>query len=253
MPKKLLILGLGHLARFVCKEAEATQNLEIIGSYRDVKKVEDLEVQKVFFDSKNLESLHNLPRDADIVLLNLPVIENYAELLRRFNDYFHSDTNFIFISSTSVYGSGESDELSPRNGTRRNGVSLIQCEDILTAFQRRNTTIIRPGGLIDEKRNPAKSLALKREISDSQLEINLVHTKDVARFVIHCILNELWSTEFNLVCDYHVTREVFYTEQFKKLNLSIPEWTLGETSSRVVKSSRVAESNFVFQFPKLNF
>jgi nucleoside-diphosphate-sugar epimerase len=253
MKKKLLILGLGHLASFVCNEAESLENFEVIGSYRNLEKVQDFEVHKVFFDAQNVESLHNLPNDVDYVLLNFPVLDNYNELLKGFDKFFNKNAKFIFISSTSVFGSGICHEGSPRLGERRNGKVLIQCEDTIMAFSKRDWIIIRPGGLIDETRNPANSLSLKEELTNSQLEINLVHTRDVARFIIHCLVTEQWSTVFNLVSDYHITREAFYTQQFKKLNLSIPKWTKGDSPSRVIKSDRALESGFIFLYPTLDF
>ena len=253
MTKKVLIIGLGHLASFFCEEMCTLNDFEIIGTYRNLEKVNSFNVQKIFFDTSNEGCFEGLPRDVDYVLLNLPVVENYSQIIEKLNKSINKNAVFIFVSSTSVYGQGEVDEDSKREGQSRNAKTLIALEDQIKLIEQRNYLIIRPGGLIDEKRNPAKSIAKRGQLKNSDAPINLVHTRDVARFIVHCISNSLLNSSFNLVSDNHISKREFYSGEIKRLNLSQPSFGQGSENSKIVANRRAKDSGFIFLFPNLKF
>lgn len=243
MNSTLLIFGLGHLAKFVLFENEQHT---IAGTYRNVSQVKDLGCEKFFFDpSSNMSS--DLPSNVDYVLWNYPPIKEYQEVLSFYHGYFSSKTKWIFISSTSVFGIGDISELSKPAPARENGRLLVALEQFLKSLKR-ETTIIRPGGLIDEIRNPAKRLSKSVSVLNSDAAVNIVHTRDVARFILYVIKKSLWSTDFNLVCDCHESREKFYTREMHQLGLKVPEWQEGKLAPKVVSNAKVKATGFDFLY-----
>jgi len=240
---KILIMGLGHLARFIIQE---NKTHSISGTYRSIEKVKDIDCEKILFNTNNEGHFSLLPTNVDVVIWNFPPVQGYEKSLTTLNKHFNAKTKWIFISSTSVYGSGNINELSIRNGVRRNSKYLIDLEDQLRTFNR-DVTIIRPGGLIDEKRNPAYSLSKKTEVLKANLAVNVIHTRDVARFIYHVIDHSLWDEEYNLVCDCHDSKEVFYSDQMKKLGLNVPKWISCEEESRIISNDKVKLSGFSFR------
>ncbi len=246
--KKMLILGLGHLANFVCEE---NSNLKITGTIRNLEKKRSHNCEKIFFDLDSSEGLESISNNFDYVLINFPPSSLSIEFIKNLSDHFKLDTSFIFISSTSVYGRGTSDESSIRTGIARNAKALIELEDHFKSLKGRQVTLIRPAGLIDEVRSPAKTLARRTEVKDSQMPVNLVHTRDVARFILFVIENDLWNEEYNLVSSIHSSKKDFYTSEINRLGLSCPTWLVGKTPDKLVLSSKVSLTGFKFTYPKL--
>lgn len=252
--RSVLAIGLGHLAKFLHEQIKLDNcghQISLSGTYRNLEKVNSFDIDKYYFESTDLTSLNAVPQNFDILLLNLPIIENYSRVLEKIDQKFPVNTKIIFISSTSVYSEGEIDESSTRVGASKNGEKLILLEDYLKGLKR-EVTIIRPGGLIDSSRNPARFLARKDVISDSQLAINLIHTQDVARFILHILKKDLWNEDYNLVCDNHQSKEEFYSGEIARLALEMPKWQKSSKVSKIVSNAKVKQSGFSFLYPDLS-
>jgi nucleoside-diphosphate-sugar epimerase len=248
--KKLLIVGLGHLAKFICDEEDAN-SYNIFGTYRDLKKVESFNVTKYHFDTSDSRTIDNLPLDMDVVIFNMPMIDGYSQLIQELDKRFTTQTSFVFISSTSVYGVGQITESSKQLGVSRNSASLIELESLIKSNPKREYLIIRPGGLIDSQRNPANFLSKKEIILEANQLINLVHTQDVARFIWHCLEANIWNEEFNLVSDNHSTKKAFYSGEISRLNLRQPKWMDSNITERIISNSKAKSSGFQFLWAKL--
>jgi len=247
---KLLIVGLGHLAKFICDEKDA-DSYNIFGTYRDLKKVESFDVTKFHFDSSDSMTLDNLPLDIDIVLFNMPMIDGYSKIIQELDERFSNQTSFVFISSTSVYGVGQITEESQQLGVAKNSAKLIELESLIKSKPKRGYLIIRPGGLIDSQRNPANFLSKKEKVLEANQLINLVHTQDVARFIWHCLEGNIWNEEFNLVSDNHSTKKAFYSGEIRRLNLRHPEWMNSNITERIISNAKAKSSGFQFLWPQL--
>ena len=235
--KKILFLGQGHLGKFF-----VNQNIyhSIVGTKRNLEK-----------NSSSMLKYHlgeswNGPTAVDVAIISFPPVENYLIHLQKLLNDLGSFKQLIFISSTSVYGSGEIDELSKKNGTSRNSQKLIACEDLIK--KQPNHVIIRPAGLVDELRHPKNFFKKTKRVSKANSNVNLVHTYDVAAFIYFVIDKNIKNEEFNLVCDDHPTKEEFYGRFHDDL-----EFDSEGSKIRIIDNTKSKKVGFKYKFNNLNW
>jgi nucleoside-diphosphate-sugar epimerase len=180
----------------------------------------------------------------------LPPIAHYPQLLAQANVHFSPQTPWIFVSSTSVYREGEITEQSPRDGNSGNAPLLIACEQYLESIQR-PCCIVRPSGLFDDIRRPGGFFKNSNSIPNASSPINLVHSQDVARFLWHVILRQLWGEQFNLSCDDHPLKKDFYAPLLLK-NYG-KKIALDETSktTKIISNLKSRQTGFEYLYPSL--
>ena len=100
--------------------------------------------------------------------------------------------------------------------------------------------ILRPGGLVDIIRHPAQKIKEER-LKMMKGNINLVDTRDVSRFIVHCLKSNLWNNIFNLVFPYYPLKSDFYHACKNNLSTEFKSET-----SRIIDSNKAIESGFEF-------
>lgn len=156
----------------------------------------------------------------------------------------------IFVSSTSVYADSEelpvyTEEDEP-NGTAENSLQLITAEKSLQAGKSFTTTIVRFGGLTGADRHPVRYLSGRKNIKDPKASVNLIHRDDCIGIVKEIISKEAWGNVFNAVYPEHPSKEAYYSQKAKELQLEKPEFDRSEAS----KGKKIASVNLEF---KLNY
>ena len=185
------------------------------------------------------------PKDFHTILISFPPSENYSLKLESILDQLGSFNQLIFISSISVFGPGHIDEESPKLGKSKNALELIDAEKVICE---RKGLIVRPGGLIDQKRHPKRFLKKVSKISKSESPVNLVHTADVASFLHFAIENNLTNDSFNLVCNDHPSKEEFYS----RFNLDCSFDPI-DSQKRIISNLKSIEAGFIYQYPNLDW
>ncbi|EQC50151.1 NADH(P)-binding protein, PF13460 family [Bacteriovorax sp. BSW11_IV] len=236
--KKILFFGVGHLGNIFLKQNKLHS---IIGTKRSA----DANLGSPIIPYSLGDSWIG-PTDFDVVIISFPPSENYAKKIEALVKNFHSKTQIIFISSTSVFGDGLINEMSEREGQARNARELILCENHIKA--RDNYLIIRPGGLIDENRHPKNFLRKMNSVASSQTNVNLVHTSDVASFIHFAIEKNLINEDYNLVCDAHPTKEEFYGHFHLDLTYNHEGSKL-----RIIENSKSKSTGFKYNFGDLDW
>lgn len=236
--QKVLFFGLGHLGEFFLKQ---NKDFEITATKRTIDK--EYQIQVTSFELG--QDWHD-SQECDAYVISFPPPENYSDKLAKLLNEIDIKKKIIFISSTSVFGKGIITEDSEKLGTRRNALELIKCEDQIETLE--NYVIIRPGGLIDEKRHPRNFTERMTTISNSKTNVNLVHTSDVAAFIHHVLKNDLKNTTYNLVCDDHPTKEAFYGS----FNQNIHFDQKG-SFERVIRNNKSIQSGFEYKFKTLDW
>ena len=246
---KIFIFGLGHLSKFLMNELSESYTLD--GTWREPKDG---------FDRINKSIKYNAPAelpaeidiDYDWVIWSFPPVFGYMETLVKADMVFKKNIPWIFISSTSVFSEGVVDESSERNGTRFRGENLVDIENTLKKLDRK-VSIIRPSGLVDEKRNPtnffknsAREPAVKGETT------NLVHTRDVARFINFVIESNLKGEDFNLNSSTQVEKSKFYNELLVQRGFEqIKFQPTTQANPKVVSSKKSRDKGFEYLFDDL--
>jgi nucleoside-diphosphate-sugar epimerase len=136
----------------------------------------------------------------------------------------------LFVSSTSVYGETNgkiTDETIAKPATE-SGKQLLESEFLLQSNPHFKTTILRFGGLIGEDRHPIKFLAGRENLENPEAPINLIHQEDcigiMLRILYHTEPDEVWNETFNAVAPFHPSREDYYSQKARDLNLALPKF-----------------------------
>ena len=230
---KTIIFGFGHMASFI---ADHAKNLTV--TYRNNKKDHSNVSDYIKFElGDDLIPLDNY----DNIIINYPPQKELLSFLKEIFRNISTQKKVIFLSSTSVYGPGESDEDAKLNGMPRSGRYLIDCE---TFLRDKNVTIIRPGGLVDHKRNPANFFK-GNSIPAINHRTNYVHTEDVARFVLEVLDKE--NDNYNLIAPIQYTKEDFY----KALLGNDFQGSTSEKTGKIIKTKKENVLSFKFLYPDL--
>lgn len=236
--KKILFLGLGHLGNFFIKH---NQNYSITGTKRHIDPSMNIPIiaytlGEVWKDSTHFET----------IIISFPPVPDYSIKLASLLNELPPFKKVIFISSTSVYGTGMITEESIKNSQRRNSIELIKCERLIEGFE--DYIIIRPGGLIDQIRHPRNLLKNSHTVKKSKSHVNLVHTYDVASFLHFAIEKNLTNEGYNLVCDDHPTKEKLY-RPFYPHHTFDPE----DSEQRVIDNAKSKNTGFSYKYSKLEW
>ncbi|HLV46055.1 MAG TPA: SDR family oxidoreductase [Flavobacterium sp.] len=178
----------------------------------------------------NLDNITQLLTDTDILIITIPpgrmqnVEENYVDKIKTIIPFIekHQIQNVIFTSSTTVYLSlkGNVDEETPIIPISEMDKQIVEIENILLSNPHFHSTILRLGGLIGEDRHPVRYIVQRAVIEDANNPVNMVHQKDIIRFIEKMIEQEIPNEIFNIVAPIKLNRRDFYTQEANKLNLS---------------------------------
>lgn len=239
MRQKLFIFGLGHLARRIVK---LNSNFKITGTYRNFSQVEDLiDVDKIQFSLGDpIPNLSNFDR----IIINFPPQSLLIEFIKKFQNHINDSQEVLFVSSTSVYGEGKSDEKAKLNGTPHSGPYLLEIEKLINNS---NIICVRPGGLVDDQRNPINFFKKTGKVKSSQNHINYIHTEDVARFLLK---ESFKSNVYNLVAPTKYIKKDFY-QKIADTYKNPLEFIQDDTPDRLISSNEPEVNNFEFLYPNL--
>ena len=209
----VLFIGLGHLGHYFAEVVPT--GWKLAGTYRSEIDQKHFQQFKLFhFDSSTSESFP-FSKKYDYVVWSFPPFDEYPELLKSANNYFSPETKWIYVGSTGVFSEGEITESSPLSRSTQRQARLTNIEEALNGFER-GVSIIRPSGLLDERRNPKTWFKEGSTIKNSQNLVNFVYTKDVARFIVYLIENEIEPTDFNLSATDHPKKSELYRKFIDK-------------------------------------
>ncbi|MES2527116.1 MAG: hypothetical protein V4598_08505 [Bdellovibrionota bacterium] len=199
-----------------------------------------------------LEKLINIPRSemlrspalpsenilhCDILILNIPPSEDQLEWFKKWN--LTHIKKMIFVSSTSaLHTKGRNSEIlrSEEGWIKSAGISWV---------------IVRPGGLIGNGRHPGKSLSGKTGIKGGKAPVNLIHAEDVNGFIKTVIDKNISNESFELVSDEHHTKEEFYSEYCRRMNLPLPQFDQTDKDPGVIISNEKMKRHYSLKFPTM--
>jgi nucleoside-diphosphate-sugar epimerase len=150
----------------------------------------------------------------------------------------------IFISSTSVYADDNTivtEDTLPQPDSE-GGRQLLESERLLQNNSLFTTTIVRFGGLIGPDRHPVNYLAGRENLENPYGPVNLIHQLDCIGILLAVIEKEAWGEVLNAVAPQHPTREEYYKQKAKALNLALPKFNYAtESKGKTVTSKKLVE------------
>ncbi len=159
----------------------------------------------------------------------------------------------LYISSTSVFNDDthfpEINHLTVPNATSDNAKQLIKIEKMLQNSPNFKTTILRFGGLFDEKRHPAKYLSGRKNILNSEAPINLIHKEDCIQIIATILKTNLWNVALNAVYPNHSNKKTYYSGYCKQQSITPPEFNASiKSKGKKVNSDKLVQLlNYTFK------
>jgi nucleoside-diphosphate-sugar epimerase len=173
------------------------------------------------------------------------------EHLQNFVSSFSPELNFVFTSSTSVYGKNlglvqEKDViLDPEN---TNSPLLISTEEFIRSYFKR-PTLLRLGGLYGNKRHPVFFLQGRKDCRGGNEFIHLCSQQDGVTAILKVIEKQVWGETIHIVSDLRIKKSLYYQKMAEKLKLESPEYleevsTQDQTNLDNSKAKNLLEMNF---------
>ena len=265
---KISILGCGWLG-FPLAKALLKEDYLVKGSTTSVEKIVLLQnmgitpFQIVLSENKTTGNLAEFLENSEILIIDVPPKlrsleqENFVEKIRNLIPFIEKSAveNVFFISSTSVYNDDDTfvtEETIPKPDTE-SGKQLLETEQLLQNNSHFETTVLRFGGLIGEDRHPIHFLAGRENLDNPKAPINLIHQQDCVGIILKIIEMNAWNETFNAVAPFHPSREMYYTQKARDLNLVLPKFNNKDNSGgKIIWSDRVKNVlNYTFTKPNL--
>lgn len=252
MKNVVAIMGCGWLG-LPLAQSLIINKYDVHGSTTSEEKLNDLRGVGIipFLISLSEESINgniNAFLDkADTLIINIPPklrgknTENYVKKMELLHNSIKSSQiqKLIFVSSTSVYGDVEgmvNEETDPQPNTE-SGKQLLASENIFREDKSLQTTVIRFGGLIGKERHPINMLSGKKDLSNGNYPINLIHLNDCIQIIESIIKNNWWNEVFNGVFPFHPSKRDYYTLQAREKGLRAPVYKLNTAKKGKVVSA----------------
>ncbi len=263
---KVAIVGCGRLGLPLALTLQKN-GLHIVATSRSEQKVESLSeigltaLQYSLGDDLNKPDLAPL-FDCDVLVLNIPVgrksaapeafVKNIQALIQRARQ--SSIKHLLFISTTSVYGDSEQvvTETSPANPLTASAKVNYQIEQEVQACFSEQASVLRLAGLIGEGRHPAKFLSGKRDLSNPDQVVNLIHQDDVIQCICRILQQQIWGHVLLLCAPQHPSRKHYYTWAAENMGLVAPHFKQqqqGATGKRVDASFTLAKLGLNLAYP----
>jgi nucleoside-diphosphate-sugar epimerase len=234
---QISILGCGWLG-FPLAKAMLVNGYTVNGSTTSVDKLSILEKSRInpylisLSEKEVVGNMTGFLDNSEILIIDVPPKlrgpekENFVSKIKNAIPFLEKSSvkKVLFISSTSVYGEGNSiisEETLPQPETE-SGRQLVQTEQLLQSNSNFKTTIIRFGGLIGEDRHPVRFLSGKTNLDNPNTPINLIHQDDCIGIIMSILQQNCWNETFNAVSPFHPNRKDYYKQKAVDLSLSIP-------------------------------
>lgn len=199
--------------------------------------------------------------NVDTLVINVPPKlrgghkENYVKKMQLLHGAIRSSEvkKIVFVSSTSVYGNIDgkvTEETTPEPETE-SGKQLNVSENILRKDSSLQATIIRFGGLIGPDRHPVTMLSGRKNLSNGNAPVNLIHQNDCIKIITEILQNNWWGETFNGVYPYHPTKQEYYTSKAAGKGLQAPDYNTDSLKKgKIVSSYRLTNvKDFKFTTP----
>lgn len=257
MNKRVGVLGCGWLGLPLAKSL-IKNSYNINGSTTNKEKLtvlkdEGIEPFLISLSPNKIDGdIQGFLSDIDILIINIPprlrgsIQESFVDKMKLLYKAIQTCevSKVIFISSTAVYGAAEgtiTEDTVPKPVTE-SGRQLLASERIFVEDASLNATIIRFGGLIGPKRHPVTLLSGRKNLTNGNDPINLIHLEDCTQMIQTIIQNDYWGQLFNGVYPHHPSKKVYYTSEATQRGFSAPHYS---NDSNMQIGKIVSSKNFL--------
>ncbi len=185
--------------------------------------------------------------DSDLLFVNIPpgrkdpeALLNYPAKIKSILPYVSKSCKLIFASSTGVYSNNNNivDEKSETAPSRKSAQAVLAAEQIIKESTK-DFIILRFGGLVGGDRKAGAFLAGRKNVSNGNVRINMVHLDDCIQ-VLYEVINSKQSNEvFNVVADAHPSRREFYSIRAKLEGMEVPQFNEEIGTYKIVSNAKL--------------
>lgn len=237
MEKRISILGLGWLGLPLGLSLHQ-MGYQVQGSYSNLErnsrfKTIPFSCDRICVTPTHIEgSWDQYIENTKVLIVNIPPKRNkngeieYAQCINQIIRHTSPNQKIILISSTSVYGDIQSKitEETPPQPTTLSGQALLSSEQALKTHFKENLTILRFSGLVGPLRHPGKFLAGRKDLSNANALVNVIHQNDCIQLISTIIKDKVFGYTINACADEHPTKAEFYKKATTLLNLELPQF-----------------------------
>ena len=264
--KRIVIIGCGWLG-FPLAKSLVKKGLKVKGTTTSKDKLRELlenniEAEYLKITPEGISgNIHKILSECDVLVLNIPPglrknpTHNHVAQIKNLIPYIEASLikKVLFVSSTSVFADEETfpeiTEGTVPNPQSESGKQLLMVEKLLQANSGFNTAILRFAGLFGDDRHPAKQLSGKTQLKNATAPVNLIHLKDAVEIIHKIIELDVFGETFNASTSPHPTKEIYYSEVCKTLNLSVPKYDHDQKNKgKIILSDKLERIlNYEFQ------
>ncbi len=251
---KLSILGSGWLglplaAHFVSRRHVVNASTR---TGARLPSIEETGATGFLLDIEALDDSVNGFLQADILIVNITSknIEAFARLVEAVAN--SPVTKVLFVSSTSVYQNVNRVITESDTGVHSDS-PLLSIEKLFTDNQAFETTVLRFGGLIDQRRHPGRFFASGRTVQNADTPVNLIHFDDCIGIISLIVQQGCWGEVFNASTHTHPSKREFYSRAIELYGGSQPDFVdATEAVGKIISNQKIKRLlNYEFKYPDL--
>jgi nucleoside-diphosphate-sugar epimerase len=243
--KKVSIFGCGWVGKALLQELKHKYKVNCL--VKTQASYDALEGKNRFLLSAD-NLYHEKFYNVDVMLIAIPPHAEYLETLTKLLSFLASSTQFILLSSTSVYSQKEGRVREEDTLNINKPTLMLQAERLLASL-RPDMVILRLGGLMGYERIAGKYTAGKTKAHDAP--VNYIHRDDVVAIVKLCIERDIRAEVFNVVAPLHPKQSEVYALNAKQFGWENTYFESDEFLGKVVSSEKLV-AYFNYQFLKEN-
>ena len=263
---KIGILGSGWLGSALAEKA-VKRDHEVWVTTTTEKKINKLQkkgfhTQFLKFTESTMKGELDFFKHIDTLVITIPPDlrknprHNYVALIAQIIEKVESFKiqRVLFTSSTSVYGFQERviTEESELLGDTPSALQIIKSEQKLLKNKNFDSCIVRLGGLIGPDRHPIFTLSDKKNLSNPESPINLIHLQDAVAILLQILENWIGNQIYNAVTPFHPIRKEYYSQIAKIAQLNPPKFEETGTIRGIISCKKVvSELNCQFTVKNL--
>lgn len=266
MKKQISIIGCGWLglplSKFLIDEGFIVKGSTTSSDKLNLLKKNRIEGYLVHLNETEITGDYfKFLEDSDTIIINIPPglrkqpNKNHVTEVKHLISAIetHHIKHVLYISSTSVFNNEtnfpEIKDSTVPNATSNTTKQLIEIEQLLQNNPHFETTILRFGGLFDEKRHPARYLSGRKNIENPEAPINLIHKDDCIQIISKILKNNIWKVSLNAVYPKHLDKKTYYSTYCQRLNILLPQFnTTVKSKGKIIDSSKLVQLlNYTFK------
>jgi nucleoside-diphosphate-sugar epimerase len=199
--------------------------------------------------------------EAELIIINIPPGTRTRSALFHIEQMQHlmpylkksSAKYIIYVSATSVYSNTNAEvrEEDVMEVSQAENKTLATAEKMMRELHDKQVTILRCAGLTGYDRLLIRHFAGRKNLTNGDERVNLIHRDDAIAIIQEIIEQEKWGETYNICSPMHPLKKDFYKDLAERFNYEQPEFIDSENQSfKIVSAEKLMDQlNYTFKYP----